>query len=73
MSIENNQMISIAAFGNDAVSGDSAYEIFWVWMPEIKGKDYDSIAEFVSPVFKQNGLSGIVASIKYEQLLRYYG
>ena len=36
MSIENNQMVSKAAFGNDVVGGDSAYEIFWVWMPEIK-------------------------------------
>ena len=76
MSIENNQMVSKAAFGNDVVGGDSAYEIFWVWMPEIKGKDYDSIAEFFCPVFKQNGLSGIVVSIKrnnsYDNLGRGY-
>ena len=76
MSIENNQMVSKAAFGNDVVGGDSAYEIFWIWMPEISGKDYDSIAEFFCPVFKQNGLSGIVVSIKknnsYDTLGRGY-
>ena len=45
-------------------------------MPEIGGKNYDSIAEFFCPIFKQNGLSEIVVSIKknnsYKTLGRGY-
>ena len=62
--IENNAMVSKAKFGHDEVGGDSSYTIFWIWMPEISGKDYNAIADYFCPVFKVNGLSGIVVSIK---------
>ena len=41
--IENNAMVSKAKFGHDEVGGDSSYTIFWIWMPEISGKDYNAI------------------------------
>ena len=44
--IENNGLVSKAAFGNDVVGGDSSYSIFWIWMPKLKDKDYNSIAKF---------------------------
>ena len=62
--IENNAMVSKAKFGHDEVGGDSSYTIFWIWMPEISGKDYNAIADYFCPVFKVNGLSGITVSIK---------
>ena len=62
--IENNGFVSKAAFGNDVVGGDSSYRIFWIWMPKLKDKDYNSIAKYFCPVFKKNGLSGILVSIK---------
>ena len=74
--IENNAMVSKAKFGHDEVGGDSSYTIFWIWMPEISGKDYNAIADYFCPVFKVNGLSGITVSIKksgtYNTLGRAY-
>ena len=74
--IENNAMVSKAKFGHDEVGGDSSYTIFWIWMPEISGKDYNAIADYFCPVFKVNGLSGIIVSIKkngtYNTLGRAY-
>ncbi len=64
LEIENNGLVSKAAFANDVVGGNSSYSIFWIWMPKLKDKDYDSIAKFFCPVFKKNGLSGILVSIK---------
>ena len=62
--IENNSMVSKAKFGHDEVGGDPGYEIFWIWMPDVSGKNYNAIAEYFCPVFKVNGLSKIVISIK---------
>ena len=73
--IEKNEMVDRAIFGQDEV-GWGGYDIFWIFMPKISGKDYDSIAEFFCPVFKTNGLSKIVVSIKksgtYDTLGRGY-
>ena len=69
-------MVSKAKFGHDEVGGDSSYTIFWIWMTEISGKDYNAIADYFCPVFKVNGLSGITVSIKksgtYNTLGRAY-
>ena len=74
--IESNAMVSKAKFGHDEVGGDSSYTIFWIWMPEISGKDYNAIADYFCPVFKVNGLGGITVSIKknatYNTLGRAY-
>ena len=74
--IESNAMVSKAKFGHDEVGGDSSYTIFWIWMPEISGKDYNAIADYFCPVFKVNGLGGITVSIKkngtYNTLGRSY-
>ena len=73
--IEKNEMVDRAIFGQDEV-GWGGYDIFWIFMPKISGKDYDSIAEFFCPAFKTNGLSKIVVSIKksgtYDTLGRGY-
>ena len=67
--IESNAMVSKAKFGHDEVGGDSSYTIFWIWMPEISGKDYNAIADYFCPVFKVNGRWwGLDAS----QRARYY-
>lgn len=74
--IEEYEVVSRAAFGNDVVGGDSAYDIFWIWMPKVNKQDYDSIAEFFCPILKKNGLSKKTISIKknnsYETLGRAY-
>ena len=74
--IENYEVVSKAAFGNDVVGGDSAYDIFWIWMPKLNNQDYDAIAQFFCPIFKKNGLSKKTVSIKknnsYETLGRAY-
>ena len=62
--IENNAMVTKAKFGHDEVGGDPSYKIFWIWMPDVSGKNYNAIAEYFCPVFKVNGLSKIVISIK---------
>ena len=62
--IERNALVTKARFGHDVVGGNSAYDIFWIWMPKISGKDYDAIANYFCPVFKSNGLRNIVISIK---------
>ena len=62
--IESNAMVSKAKFGHDEVGGDPNYKIFWIWMPDVSSKNYNAIAEYFCPVFKVNGLSKIVVSIK---------
>ena len=62
--IKNNGMVTKAKFGHDEVGGDPSYKIFWIWMPDVSGKNYNAIAEYFCPVFKVNGLSKIVVSIK---------
>ena len=62
--IESNAMVTKAKFGHDEVGGDPNYKIFWIWMPDVSGKNYNAIAEYFCPVFKVNGLSKIVVSIK---------
>ena len=62
--IESNDMVTKAKFGHDEVGGDPNYKIFWIWMPDVSGKNYNAIAEYFCPVFKVNGLSKIVVSIK---------
>ena len=74
--INNIKDLQILEFGHDEVGGDSSYTIFWIWTPEISGKDYNAIADYFCPVFKVNGLGGITVSIKkngtYNTLGRAY-
>ncbi len=74
--IESNGMVTKAKFGHDEVGGDPSYGIFWIWMRKDSSKDYDAIANHFCPVFKTNGLSKIVVSIKksgtYDTLGRGY-
>ena len=62
--IESNAMVVKAKFGHDEVGGDPSYKIFWIWMPDVSGKNYNAIEEYFCPVFKVNDLSKIVISIK---------